>query len=143
MLELDSNLLYREVIMQHYKNPLNSGLNDVLPVFSSKNPTCGDSVFLQFEFEKDVIKNVYQKSIGCSISVSSSSILTNLIKGKTKQEAINIIENFLKMLKGEQYNTKSDFGDGIVFQNIKDYPARSKCATTVWELALKTLKGDE
>ena len=142
MLDLDNNLLYREVIMEHYKNPLNKGLVESLHVYSSKNPTCGDNVDIQIEYENDKIKAIHQKSIGCSISVSSASILTSLLKGKTKTEAVKITQHFIKMIKGEEYDTTIDFGDGIVFENIRSYPARYKCASTVWELVLKALKGE-
>lgn len=143
MTNLDDNQLYKEVILEHYKNPLNSELVSSLPVFVAKNPSCGDTVSIQIEFDNlGKIKAIYQKSIGCSISVSSVSILTSILIGKTKQEAIYIAENFLKMVRGEEYDKSVDFKDAIVFENIKEFPARYKCATVSWSLLLKVLKGE-
>ena len=141
MLNFDDNQLYREVILEHYKNPQNSGLVSSLPVFTSKNPTCGDMVSIQVEFDENKkIKDIYQKSIGCSISVSSVSILTSILRNKTREEAIYIAENFLSMVKGEAFDETIDFQDAVVFENIKNYPARYKCATVSWSLLLKVLK---
>lgn len=143
MLDLDNNQLYREVIMQHYKQPQNKGLVESLPAYSAKNPICGDSVELQIFFDNQgKIERVCQNSSGCSISVSSVSMLTTLLKGKSKQQAIEFIDNFLLMLQGEQYNQNTDFGDAVVFENIHSYPARYKCAATAWELAKKALQGE-
>lgn len=141
MLNLDENQLYREVILEHYNNPLNSELVSSLPVFTTKNPSCGDTVSMQVEFDEfGNIKAIHQKSIGCSISVSSVSILTSILIGKTRQEAIYVAENFLKMVRGEIYDENIDFKDAIVFENIKNYPARYKCATVSWSLLLKVLQ---
>lgn len=143
MLNLDENQLYREVILQHAKNPLNAGLVSFLPVYSAKNPTCGDTVNIQIDYDgNEKIKAVFQSSAGCSISVSSVSILTDLLIGKSRQEAIYIAENFLNMVRGESYDEKIDFKDAIVFENIKNYPARYKCATVAWGLLIKVLKGE-
>lgn len=141
MLENEENELYREVIMEHYKNPRSSGLVDGLCVFSAKNPTCGDNVSVQIEYdENQKIKDIHQKCIGCSISISSASILTELLVGKTKEQAINLVENFLKMIKGEKYDENLDFKDAVVFKNISSYPARYKCAAVSWQLVLDVLK---
>lgn len=142
MLKFDENLLYREVVMEHYKNPLHKGLDKNLPVFSSKNATCGDSVFLQIKIEDDTITQIYQNSSGCSISVSSVSILTDLILNKKRQEAIKIIENFINMIDGKNYDQSLNKTDAVVFKNIKNYPARRKCVLGAWELAYKILKNE-
>lgn len=140
MLDLQKNLIYKEVIKDHYKNPLNLKIIEGLKVYRSKNPFCGDEVNLQIEFdENNVIKNIYHKSVGCSISVSSVSVLTSVLKGLTLKEGIYMVENFIKMTKGEEFDKNLNFKDGIVFENIKDYPARQTCATVGWILVLKAL----
>jgi nitrogen fixation NifU-like protein len=148
MLKFDKNMLYREVISEHYKNPLNSKIVNGLEIFRSKNPLCGDDVSLQVEFDLEgKIKDIFHTSIGCSISVSSVSILTSVLKGKTLSEGIYIVENFINMATGNDFDKKIDFKDGVVFENIKNYPARQSCAIVGWKLVLKALKsrleGDE
>lgn len=133
------NALYKEVIMEHYKNPRNAKLIEDLKVYSIKNPTCGDSVNLQVEIENKKIKNIYHKSIGCSISTSSTSVMTELLKGKTVNEAIKIINNYVNMVKGQEYDKNIDFGDAIAYSGVADYPARFKCATISWEALLNIL----
>lgn len=140
MTEEIKNSLYKEVIMEHYKNPRNANLVNDLKTYLIKNPVCGDSVNLQIEVEKNVIKNIYHKSIGCSISTSSTSVMSELLKGKTVNDAINIINNYVKMVKGEKYDQKLDFGDAIAYSGVADYPARFKCATISWEAILNILQ---
>lgn len=140
MLEIDNNSLYREVIMEHYKNPKNSMLKPTLKKWSIKNPVCGDSVTVQIELnELGVIQNVFHKSIGCSISTASSSIMSEVLQGKTISEAINYVQNFVHMVKGEPYDKSLDFGDAVVYQGVVNYPARFKCATVSWEIVLNAL----
>lgn len=140
-MEINKHQLYREVILEHCKNPHSEGLVEDLPVYESKNASCGDNVSLQVEFDDDgKIKSIYQKSIGCSVSVSSTSILTQILKGKTRQEAVYMAENFLKMIEGEPYDENINFEDGVVYENIRDYPARRGCVSISWQLVLKILK---
>ncbi len=140
MLELNNNSLYREVIMEHYKNPKNSGLVTDVPTFHMKNPICGDSVSVQIELNKSgVITGIHHKSIGCSISTASSSVMSELLTGKTVSEAKQLVQAYVNMVKGEPYNKKLDLGDAIVFGGISEYPARFKCATVSWEVVLNAL----
>ena len=141
MLDLNNNELYREVVMDHYRNPRNKGLKPNLKTWAIKNPLCGDSVSVQIQLdENNLIKHVYHESIGCSLSTSSTSILSELLVGKTIMQAINIIENYVKLVKGDEYDQSIDFGDAVVFKGVKDYPARFKCATVSWEVVLNALK---
>lgn len=141
MLDLNKDLLYREVILEHYKRPLNSGLISGLEIYRSKNPVCGDDVSIQISLDEDgFIKQIHHKSIGCSISVSSVSVLTSVLQGKSPKQALYIVNAFLKMAKGEIYDTAIDFKDGVVFENIKNYPMRYACAAVGWELVKSQLE---
>ncbi|MGI5842322.1 MAG: Fe-S cluster assembly sulfur transfer protein SufU [Christensenellales bacterium] len=141
MLKLDKEMLYREVILEHYKNPLNSGLVDGPKIFHSKNPVCGDDVKVQIELDEEKnIKNIFHKSVGCSISVSSVSVLTGVLKGKSLKQALYIANNFINMATGLDYDAEIDFKDGVVFENIKNYPARKACATVGWDLVKKAVE---
>lgn len=144
MLKFDKDMMYREVILEHSKNPLNFKEVDGLEVYHSKNPLCGDNVKLQIELDnQNKIQNIYHKSKGCSISVSSVSILTDLLKNKTVEQALYIAENFVKMASGQEFDKELDFKDGVVFENIKNYPARQSCATVGWKLVIDALKNKD
>ena len=134
------NSLFREIIMDHYKNPRNKGLKENLEVYQINNPTCGDKLILQVEIKDNVIQNIYHQSIGCSISTSSCSIMSETLKGKTVDEAIDFIHNYIHMLHGEDYNHHIEMGDTMAYEGIKNYPARFKCASISWELVLNVLK---
>lgn len=139
-MDLEKNTLYREIIMEHYKNPQNTTLHNNLKKYSVKNPVCGDSVTVQLDIKDDVILNMYQNSIGCSISTSSTSILTEVLKGKTINEAKIIIDNYYKMVKGEPYDKNIELGEAFVYEGVADYPARFKCATVALEGVLSAIK---
>jgi nitrogen fixation protein NifU and related proteins len=129
--------------MEHAKNPQNAKLVENLQKYSVKNPTCGDSVTVQVQIENGVIKSVYQKSIGCSISTSSTSILSELLKEKTILEAKAIINNYVKMVKGEEYDKQIDLKELMAYSGVADYPARFKCATVAAEAVLLAIENYE
>ena len=142
-MDINTNSLYREIIMEHAKNPQNAKLVDNLQKYSVKNPTCGDSVTVQVQIESGIIKCVYQKSIGCSISTSSTSILSELLKDKTTKEAKTIINNYVKMVKGEEYDKEFDLEELMAYSGVADYPARFKCATVSAEAILRAIEDYE
>lgn len=139
-MDISKNTLYRQIIMDHYKNPLNAHLVEGLKQYSIKNPTCGDSVIIQVEIKEGIIQNIYQKSIGCSLSTSSTSIMSELLKDKTIEEAKNIINNYVKMVKGEDYDKAVDLEEAVVYEGVAEYPARFKCATVSFEAVLKAIE---
>jgi len=138
--ELSENKLYREVIMEHYHHPQNTNLSDSLKKYSMKNPICGDNIIVQVEIKNDVILRIFQKSIGCALSTSSTSIMSEWLKGKTIKEAKYYIENYVKMVKGEPYDQTIDFQEAIIFEGVSSYPARFKCATISFEAVLKAIE---
>jgi len=126
--------LYREVIMEHYKNPRNQGLVNDEHYHSNriKNPSCGDDVTMQIMVEDGIVKDVKQQATGCSISVASASVLTEIIVGKTVEEAKTIIQNYLNMVMNKEYDPSVDLEEAEVFQGVKQFPARIKCASIAW-----------
>lgn len=127
--------LYRQVIMDHYKNPRNKGVldGDVLTV-DMNNPTCGDRIQLQLQVEDDIVKDVKFNGEGCSISMSSASMMTQAIKGKKLEEALNMSETFSHMMMGEEVDTEElDLEDIGALQGVAKFPARIKCATLAWK----------
>jgi len=142
-LEIEENTLYREIIMEHSRYPQNASLVDNLKKYNIKNPTCGDNITVQVEIKNDVIINIYQNSLGCSLSTSSSSIMSELLKGKTVKEAKYLIKNYAQMVKGEPYDKTIDFGEAVVYASVSSYPARFKCATVSFEVVLKAIEDYE
>ncbi|GGB36456.1 SUF system NifU family Fe-S cluster assembly protein [Virgibacillus dakarensis] len=132
-----SNLdtLYRKVIMDHYKNPRNKGTVDgnALTV-DMNNPTCGDRIQLQLQVKDGIVKDAKFDGEGCSISMSSASMMTQAIKGKPIHEALNMSKMFSDMMLGEDVDTEeADFGDIEALQGVSQFPARIKCATLAWK----------
>ena len=107
---MNNNLeqLYRQVIMEHYKNPKNKGLinDEGYYTVHLNNPSCGDDVNVQVKIVDDVIVDIKHSGIGCSMCCSSASIMSETLKGKTTKEALEIIDNFYELVKGEKVNDK-------------------------------------
>lgn len=96
--------LYRSVIMDHYKNPRNKGIiEDGTLTIDMNNPTCGDRIRLTLDVVDEIVKDVKFEGEGCSISMSSASMMTEAIKGKSVSEALDMGEEFSKMMLGEDY----------------------------------------
>lgn len=139
--------LYRQVIMDHYKNPHNKGLvpedTEDYKTIHLNNPSCGDDIYVQIKDCNGKLVDVRHNGHGCSICCSSASVMSDCIKGQTKDEALKIIENFLTMIKGEEYDEAVDLGEAVVYQGVAQFPARIKCATLAWKASLKALVGEE
>ena len=133
--------LYRQVIMDHYQHPRNQGevQGDAMTV-DLKNPTCGDEIHLQLSLQGDVVNDVRFKGAGCSISMSSASMMTEAVKGKSLQDALLIMAEFKKMIRGEDYDEEL-LGDLEALSGISKFPARVKCATLAWN-ALERMGND-
>ncbi len=131
-----SNLdnLYREVIMEHYKNPRNKGLvdDDRYQKIHIKNPSCGDDITIQTLVENGIIKDVRQDGHGCSISMASASVLTEIMIGKEIDEAMNLANNYLKMVANQKFDENLDYEEAAVFSGVRNFPARVKCASIAW-----------
>ena len=134
--------LYREVIMEHYKNPRNKGLkeDENYKLFRIKNPSCGDDITIQTYVKDGIIKDCRQMGHGCSISMASASILTEMMIDKTVAEAKKIVEAYLNMIANKAYDKKIDLEEATVFSGVKDFPARIKCASIAWVAFKDTLE---
>lgn len=136
--------LYRSVIMDHYKNPRNKGaLEDNNVTIDMNNPTCGDRIHLTLQLKDGVVENAKFDGEGCSISMSSASMMTQIIKGKKLEEALELADIFSKMMLGEEFDTdKYDLGDVEALQGVAKFPARIKCATLAWKAMEKGVKNE-
>ena len=133
--------LYREVILDHYRNPRNRGhLDSPDATAQGVNPLCGDEVTIEISFNGDVVSGIAVDSQGCSISQSSASMMSQAIKGKTRQEIEELTSKFRRMmsLDGEgDIELDPDrpgavLGDIEALQGVRQYPVRIKCASLGW-----------
>lgn len=127
--------LYRQVIMDHYKHPRNRGFveGDALTV-DMNNPTCGDRIQLQLKIDDGIVTDAKFDGEGCSISMSSASMMTQAVKGKEVDQALKMSQLFSQMMLGEDVDTEEfDLEDIEALQGVTKFPARIKCATLAWK----------
>ena len=131
--------LYQEIILEHGKNPRNLGkTDDFNKDAKGNNPLCGDNVHVYLKLNgQKIVEDISFEGSGCAISMASASIMTDLMKGRKEQEAKEIIDKFLDMIKEkEEINTellKDDEKTKLMsLGGVKNYPMRVKCATLSW-----------
>ncbi|MED1468748.1 Fe-S cluster assembly sulfur transfer protein SufU [Bacillus salipaludis] len=141
---IDLDALYRRVIMDHYKKPRNRGiLEDGSHTINMNNPTCGDRIQLTFKVANGIVEDARFEGEGCSISMSSASMMTQAIKGKKVEEALKLSKIFSDMMQGKEVDDDIDLGDIEALQGVSKFPARIKCATLAWKAMEKGLKEEE
>ena len=124
--------LYQEIIMDHSKHPRNCHfMGDANRHAEGFNPLCGDKLKLYLRVEGGIVKDVSFEGSGCAISTASASLMTESLKGKTKEEAMKLLDNFHDLLTTDS-PVSQELGKLVVFCGVKDYPARVKCATLAW-----------
>jgi len=129
--------LYRQVIMDHYKNPKNKGFvadNSYMTIHLN-NPSCGDEMTIQMKIVDHKIKDIKHQGTGCSICCSSASVMTQTLMNEEVDHAKEIINQFYELIKGYPYNPDILKGDAVVYQGVSQFPARIKCATLAWKAA--------
>lgn len=108
-------------------------LNEVTHEENGHNPSCGDEITLQLNIENGIIKDAAYNGIGCAISQASTSLMIDLVNGKTLEEARELCETFLAMItEGLEGDELDKLKDAIALQNISTMPARVKCAVLAW-----------
>lgn len=122
--------LKRELIIENYNNPVNKGLtNDKDYITISKsNPSCIDHFTIEIKFNNDIVEDIRFDGEACAISTSALSIAISKLIGKTKEEALDIIDNYNKMILNEEYDS-SKLDELNIYKDISKQPARVKCAT--------------
>lgn len=132
--------LYRRVIMDHYKKPRNRGTFDAdVVTIDLNNPTCGDRISLQLQVNDGIVEAARYTGEGCSISMSSASMMTEAVKGKTLEQALELAERFSAMVKGEDV-TFEEYEDIEALSGVCKFPARIKCATLAWNALRKGIE---
>ncbi|MBD7962864.1 Fe-S cluster assembly sulfur transfer protein SufU [Fictibacillus norfolkensis] len=144
---MSSNLdqLYRQVIMDHYKNPRNKGfIEDNALTINMNNPTCGDRIQLTLKVEDGKIESAKFDGEGCSISLASASMMTQAVKGLPVEDAVKLAKIFYDMMLGNDYDDESyDLGDIEALSGVSKFPARIKCATLAWKAMEQGVGKDE
>ncbi|MCR8643674.1 SUF system NifU family Fe-S cluster assembly protein [Paenibacillus sp. N1-5-1-14] len=137
---MDLDNLYRQVIMDHYKRPHNRGRfeNDEAVTVDLNNPTCGDKISLQMQIVDGIVKAAKFEGEGCSISMSSASMMTDAVRGKTLEEALKLAEQFSELMKGQ--DIEFDYEDIAALSGVNKFPARIKCATLAWNALRKGIE---
>jgi len=126
--------LYQEIILDHAKNPRNKeNLDFISDDELHENPTCGDAVKLAVDYYDDgKLKKVRFDGDGCAISTASASMMTELVEGKTKEEAILMVSDFVSIMRDGAENKLEEWGDIMALEGVIKYPLRVKCATLPW-----------
>ena len=131
----DLDKIYNELIMEHSMNSYHKKKLDHANFCEiGHNPNCGDEITLEIKMKGDIIEDMAFSGHGCAISQASTSIMIDTLKGKTLQEAKEIIQTFIGMIKREitDETELEKLEDAIAFQNISHMPARVKCALLAW-----------
>jgi nitrogen fixation NifU-like protein len=135
--------LYQETILDHSKRPRNChAMADANRKAEGYNPLCGDTLKLFLRVENDIVRDVSFMGSGCAISTASASLMTESLKGKTREEALKMLERFHDLLTTDTPVTK-ELGKLVVFCGVRDYPARVKCATLAWHTLRSALNNVE
>lgn len=136
--------LYRQVIMDHYKNPRNKGkLEGNGITIDMNNPTCGDRIHLTLKVEDGKVADAKFDGEGCSISMASASMMTQAVKGLEVEKALELSQIFYDMMLGKEYDDEDlDLGDIEALQGVAKFPARIKCATLAWKAMEKGVKSE-
>lgn len=143
--------LYREVILDHYRNPRNRGhLDSPDATAQGVNPLCGDEINIELKFSDGVVSDVAVEGQGCSISQSSASMMTEAITGKTREQIEQLISKFRQMMSLDEGDDPgldperpgSVLGDIEALQGVRKYPVRIKCASLGWNTLLEALNSN-
>ncbi|HET8526590.1 MAG TPA: SUF system NifU family Fe-S cluster assembly protein [Actinomycetota bacterium] len=135
--------LYKEVILDHYKNPRNKReIPDAALRRSKNNPLCGDEITVFVSEDGGMITDVSFVGQGCSISQSSASMMTETVAGKSRDEVEASIGAFRGMMAGEVEADEDAFGELVALKGVVKYPVRVKCAVLAWDILQDALAGE-
>ena len=147
--------LYREIILDHYRNPRNRGTLEVPPAHAETgfNPLCGDEITVYLQVDDGVVTDVKLTGQGCSISQSSASMMSTAVKGRTLAEARDVVRAFKAMMSVHEARldggaggadvTEVPLGDLEALQGVVKFPVRIKCATLSWNTLTQALDAVE
>ena len=138
--------LYQDTILEHNKNPRNfREIEGADRTADGNNPLCGDALRVYVDLEGDTVKDVSFKGSGCAISKASASMMTQVVKGRSKEEAEMIFGEFHRMVTGDLdvETEENQLGKLKIFAGVLEFPARVKCASLSWHTLNAALHGEE
>jgi nitrogen fixation NifU-like protein len=137
--------LYQEVILDHNKNPRNFGsLTGADKVADGHNPLCGDRLTVYLKLADSSVTEIAFEGVGCAISKASASIMTEVVKGKSREEIGTLFEEFHELMTGDPSvagKASAALGKLAVFEGVREFPIRVKCATLAWHTLMAALVG--
>jgi nitrogen fixation NifU-like protein len=138
--------LYQDTILEHNKNPRNfREIEGADRTADGNNPLCGDALRVYVALDGDTVSDVAFKGSGCAISKASASMMTQVVKGKSKEDAETIFNEFHKMVTGDLdvETEENHLGKLKIFAGVIEFPARVKCASLSWHTLHAALHGEE
>ncbi|HEV2764007.1 MAG TPA: SUF system NifU family Fe-S cluster assembly protein [Pyrinomonadaceae bacterium] len=138
--------LYQQVILDHNKKPRNFRKLETANAHAEGfNPLCGDQLTVYLEMDAGRVNEVSFEGSGCAISKASASMMTQSVKGKTREEAETLFREFHGMVTGEfdEASGPNNLGRLTIFAGVRDYPARVKCASLPWHTLRAALAGEQ
>ena len=134
--------IYKETILDHYKNPRNKReLPGAVVTCTKNNPLCGDEITVSANLEDGKLLEVTFQGAGCSISQSSASMMTESVGGKRVEDAMALATDVRGMLAGEVDPDEDAFGDLVALKGVVKYPIRIKCAVLAWDVLQEAVSG--
>ena len=127
--------LYQQVILDHNKKPRNfRKIGSPTNTAEGHNPLCGDQLTIYLHLQNNAVEDVSFEGSGCAISKASASMMTQAVKGKSKEQAEELFKEFHSMVTGEldEENTENHLGNLKIFAGVRDFPVRVKCASLPW-----------
>jgi nitrogen fixation NifU-like protein len=140
---VNTEALYQEIILEHNRKPRNFREMDAADrTVQGRNPLCGDELTLWMKLDGDAIADVSFKGQGCAISKASASLMTAAVKGKSRDEAEHLFEQFHKLVKGElPEDEQKSLGSLRAFAGVAKFPNRVKCASLAWHAMHSAIAG--
>ena len=127
--------MYQELILDHYRHPRHAGLREPFDAeVHHVNPTCGDEVTLRPRLDGETVADVSYEGLGCSISQASTSVMSELVTGRSLAHALEAEEAFLSLMQSKSQGEPDEelLEDAVAFVGVAKYPARVKCALLGW-----------
>jgi len=138
---VELNDLYRDVILDHNRRPRNFGnLESADASVEGFNPMCGDHLTLRLKLSYGTISDIRFEGQGCAISTASASLMTEAVKGKSREQALALFDRVHQLLTDDAAPPADELGKLAALSGVREYPARVKCASLCWHTLASALK---
>lgn len=137
------NKLYMTLVTEHSRNPHHFGQLAGQKAIQLNNPTCGDVISLTLIMKDNTIKDIAFTGHGCAISTASASMMTDAVRGRTKEDVLALAEIFSEMVQGQDNPKQEALGDAAFMAGVSKFPQRIKCATLAWNALRKAIEQND